>query len=151
MRREAAAAKRGRGGNEVEQLGQRGRLGRDMVIAYHAIFSAYGFWLPNEQRGSWSTQVWASHLKRFGPATKTTQRRSLADRPYNRQIRAEMRNELQHAPVRFNLSQIHAIARYLNHRPAIVDAMDYVNGNPRKHDLPDQTWDFVVPLPQPSE
>jgi len=25
-----------------------------MVIAYHAIFSTYGFWLPNDPRGSWS-------------------------------------------------------------------------------------------------
>ena len=40
--------------------------------------------------------------------------------------------------------------RYLNDRHAIVDAIDYVNGNPRKHDLPDQTWDFVVPIPRAS-
>src|SRR4051812_14608983 len=42
-----------------------------MVKGYHAIFAGYGFWLPNEQRGSWSTEVWAPHLRQFGPATKT--------------------------------------------------------------------------------
>jgi REP element-mobilizing transposase RayT len=199
-----------------------------MVIAYHAIFSAYGFWLPNEQRGSWSTAVWAPHLKRFGPATKTTLRRSLANRPYDRQLRTEMRGELDHPPVRFNTQQLQAIARgfaeavnrfdiklhacaivwdhvhlvaarhretieflcrvmksaatrrltaeglhplaqyagedgraptpwaegvwerYLNHQNEIIDAVDYVNGNPRKHDLPDQHWEFVVPFsPRP--
>jgi hypothetical protein len=37
--------------------------------------------------------------------------------------------------------------RYLNDRDEIVDAVDYVNTNPRKHDLSDQHWDFVVPIP----
>ena len=27
------------------------------VLAYHAIFTAYGFWLPNDPRGSWSSYV----------------------------------------------------------------------------------------------
>ena len=42
-----------------------------MVRGYHAIWAAYGFWLPNDPRGSWSTEVWASHLRCFGEATKT--------------------------------------------------------------------------------
>ena len=195
-----------------------------MVIAYHAVFSAYGFWLPNEQRGSWSTEVWAEHLKRFGPATKTNERRSLANRSHDRAVRAEMRSELNFPPVRFDLLQIQAIARgfadavsrfdirlyacailwdhvhliparhretveflcrvmksaatrrltaeglhplsrcadatgraptpwaeggwerYLNDKQAIVDAVNYVNINPLKQNLPDQNWDFVAPL-----
>ena len=28
-----------------------------MVLAYHIIFTAYGFWLPNDPRGSWSDFV----------------------------------------------------------------------------------------------
>ena len=39
------------------------------------------------------------------------------------------------------------VERYLNDWDEIVDAVDYVNTNPRKHDLPDQHWDFVVPAP----
>src|SRR5262245_60456437 len=81
-----------------------------MVIAYHAIWSAYGFWLPNDPRGSWSTEVWAPALRPFGPATKTTERRSLAAKPYNRELRCEMRDKLKYPLVRFTLAQIDSIA-----------------------------------------
>jgi hypothetical protein len=29
-----------------------------MVIAYHAIFTTYGAWLPNDPRGSYSKDVY---------------------------------------------------------------------------------------------
>jgi REP element-mobilizing transposase RayT len=193
-----------------------------MVLAYHAIWSAYGFWLPNDQRGSWSTEVWAPKLRAFGPATKTTERRSLAGKPFDRDLRREMRATLKYPPVRFTLAQIDSIARgfaasseqfgfvlyacaivwdhvhivskrheypietvarilklhatrqltrdgihplarfaqlnqsaptpwakggwkrYLNDNAEIEDAVDYVNGNPRKHGLADQRWSFVT-------
>ena len=28
-----------------------------LVIAYHLIYTTYGFWLPNDPRGSWSDFV----------------------------------------------------------------------------------------------
>ena len=46
-----------------------------MVIAYHLILSAYGFWLPNDERGSWSDFVRSYELYAFGPATKADTRR----------------------------------------------------------------------------
>jgi REP element-mobilizing transposase RayT len=49
-----------------------------MVLAYHAIFGAYGFWLPNDPRGSWSEFVGAWELVRFGKATKICEARSVA-------------------------------------------------------------------------
>jgi REP element-mobilizing transposase RayT len=82
-----------------------------MVIAYHAIWSAYGFWLPNDPRGSWSTEVWAPHLRRFGPATKTTARHSLAGKPSDPALRREMRDELKYPAVRFTQNQIASISR----------------------------------------
>jgi len=81
-----------------------------MVIAYHAIWSAYGFWLPNDPRGSWSNEVWAPHLRPFGPATKTTERRSLADRPADPNLRREMRETLKYPAVRFSENQIECIS-----------------------------------------
>jgi len=30
-----------------------------MVIGFHVILTAYGFWLPNDPRGSWSEFVGA--------------------------------------------------------------------------------------------
>src|SRR5437762_1899014 len=82
-----------------------------MVIAYHAIFAAYGFWLPNEERGSWSTEVWAPHLREFGPATKTTERKSLAYRPFDRKRRREAQQSLKYPVVNFTGEQARAVAR----------------------------------------
>ena len=47
-----------------------------MIRASHVIFSAYGFWLPNDPRGSWSDFVGSWELQRFGPATKVNVRHS---------------------------------------------------------------------------
>ena len=82
-----------------------------MVLAFHAIFACYGFWLPNEERGSWSDEVWAKHLRPFGPATKTNERHSLANQPFDREKRKEARGSLLYPPVRFNGLQARAVAR----------------------------------------
>lgn len=80
-----------------------------MVIAYHVIFGAYGFWLPNDPRGSWSTEVWADHLQPFGEATKVNTRKSLADRKHDQQHRLEAKRQLQYPSVSFNRAQIDTI------------------------------------------
>lgn len=82
-----------------------------MILASHAIFSAYGFWLPNDGRGSWSTEVWAPELQPFGPATKTSERRSLAHRRHDRALRVEAKQHLKCPPVKFDGEQARAIAR----------------------------------------
>jgi len=50
-----------------------------MVYGYHVILPVYGFWLPNDPRGSWSDAVRLWELVRFGQTTKTHERRSLAE------------------------------------------------------------------------
>ena len=55
--------------------------------AFHLIISAYGFWLPNDPRGSWSDFVGSWELYKFGPATKTTETRSLAHDPHDVALR----------------------------------------------------------------
>jgi REP element-mobilizing transposase RayT len=37
-----------------------------MIIAYHAIFTTYGTWLPNDPRGSFSKDVYIEQLKALG-------------------------------------------------------------------------------------
>ncbi len=37
-----------------------------MIVGYHIIFGMYGFWLPNDPRGSWSDFVGSWELYRFG-------------------------------------------------------------------------------------
>jgi len=70
-----------------------------MIIGYHVIFGMYGFWLPNDPRGSWSDFVGSWELYRYGPATKTTERRSLAYRPHDHQKRLEAKKALKRPPV----------------------------------------------------
>src|SRR5581483_11392251 len=54
-----------------------------MILAFHSIFSMYGFWLPNDPRGSGSDYIASWELFRFGPATKTNSRRSVAGVPHD--------------------------------------------------------------------
>ncbi len=76
-----------------------------MVLAYHVIFTAYGFWLPNDPRGSWSTFVRSWELLRFGAATKIETRRSVAGRAHDRDVRDAAQGALRHPPVTFNGKQ----------------------------------------------
>ena len=80
-----------------------------MVIAYHVIFGAYGFWLPNDPRGSWSTEVWAQHLQSFGDATKVDTRQSLAGRQHDRSLRLVAKQHLQYAAVQFTPRQTRVV------------------------------------------
>ncbi|MFO0863122.1 MAG: hypothetical protein U0744_00425 [Gemmataceae bacterium] len=69
-----------------------------MVIGYHVILSAYGFWLPNDPRSSWSDFVRDWELRRFGTATKVDTRQAAKD-------------TLSYPPVSFNGLQAQAIGR----------------------------------------
>jgi REP element-mobilizing transposase RayT len=75
------------------------------IIAYHAVFTAYGFWLPNDERGSYSTEVWAPRLQRFGATVDPGTTRSVAKRPFDRARRDEARSELKYPAVKFNAAQ----------------------------------------------
>ncbi|HZZ41517.1 MAG TPA: transposase [Tepidisphaeraceae bacterium] len=81
------------------------------VAAYHVIITAYGFWLPNDPRGSWSDFVRSWEIFQHGPATKTTQRRSLARDHHNIPRRLAAKRALAHSPVHFTGPQARALAR----------------------------------------
>src|SRR6266542_1178861 len=81
------------------------------VLAYHVIFGAYGFWLPNDPRGSWSDFVAAWELFRAGgPATKTTTRRSVAGAPHDAAARRRVKEALKYPAVVFNGYQALSVA-----------------------------------------
>ena len=82
-----------------------------MILASHGIFAAYGFWLPNDPRGSWSDFVRSWDLFRFGAATKTDERRSVAHSSHDRELRLAAKSALKFEPVRFTGLQARAIAR----------------------------------------
>ena len=79
-----------------------------MVHGYHIIFGAYGFWLPNDPRGSWSDFVGAWELWRFGPATKGLERK-LELSPSERRQLDEARRALKYPAVEFTGEQALAI------------------------------------------
>ena len=82
-----------------------------MIVGYHVIFSTYGFWLPNDPRGSWSEFVGSWDLFRYGRATKTSERRSLAYEQHDRATRLEAKRALKYPPVNFTGVQARAVAR----------------------------------------
>ena len=81
------------------------------MLAFHAIFGAYGFWLPNDPRGSWSQWVGSWELFRYGPATKVNVRHSLASKQHDRLQRLEAKKALNHKPIRFTGEQAAAVAQ----------------------------------------
>jgi hypothetical protein len=102
-----------------------------VILAFHCIFSTYGFWLPNEPRGSWSSFVGSWELFRHGPATTVRTRRSLAHVPYDRDLKRQMRSALRHDPVCLTGEQALVCARafasapYTLHALAIMPDHDY--------------------------
>jgi len=80
------------------------------VIAFHLIIVAYGFWLPNDPRGSWSDVVRSWELLKFGPATKVNDSRNYAKDRHDVALRRSAKQALKYPPVRFNEGQRNAIA-----------------------------------------
>ncbi len=64
-----------------------------MVHGYHVVFGTYGFWLPNDQRGSWSEFVAAWELYRMGSLTNKIERTELTQpqRRWQHQTKAKLK------------------------------------------------------------
>jgi REP element-mobilizing transposase RayT len=80
-----------------------------VIVGYHVIFGTYGFWLPNDPRGSWSEFVGSFELFRHGRATKTDARHSLADVPHDHSKRSAAKEDLRYPAVYFTDDQIEAV------------------------------------------
>ncbi len=80
-----------------------------MIHGYHVIFGAYGFWLPNDPRGSWSDFVAAWELLRFGPSTKGIERLKLT--PEMDAQRLAAKNSLKYPTVHFSGVQARAVGK----------------------------------------
>ncbi len=82
-----------------------------MVLGFHVIFGTYGFWLPNDPRGSWSDFVGKWELLRFGTATKVDTRRSVAASPHDQDLRRQAKKALTYPPVHLTGRQALAATR----------------------------------------
>jgi REP element-mobilizing transposase RayT len=71
----------------------------------------YGFWLPNDPRGSWSDFVGSWDLFRYGPANKAPDRRSVASKPHDVESRLAAKNALKRPPVILTGVQALSVAR----------------------------------------
>ena len=81
-----------------------------MILGTHLIISAYGFWLPNDPRGSWSDFVGSWELLKFGTATRVNDARNYAKDPHDASLRRAAKQALKYPPVRFTDVQREAIA-----------------------------------------
>jgi REP element-mobilizing transposase RayT len=83
-----------------------------MVHGYHVVLTAYGFWLPNDPRGSWSDFVGKWELVRFGQTTKGVARRSLLELTEDEhKARETARQSLAYPCVQFSGLQARGIGR----------------------------------------
>ena len=82
-----------------------------MIHGYHIILPMYGYWLPNDPRGSWSDFVRKWELVRFGRATKTVERRELIEFSETEvRQREAAKQALKYEPVSIDGNQALAIA-----------------------------------------
>jgi REP-associated tyrosine transposase len=78
------------------------------IIAYHIVFGAYGFWLPNDPRGSWSKYVWTKRLQPFGRPEPV--RAGYEPTIDDELRRLEMKRQLCYPAVRFSGEQALVVA-----------------------------------------
>lgn len=81
------------------------------IVATHCIWGAYGFWLPNDPRGSGSNYVGSYAIwKAGGDATLVQTSRSLANKQHDVKLRIAGKAVLMKPAMRFNDAQIIVIA-----------------------------------------
>lgn len=82
------------------------------MLGQHLIFTTYGFWPPNDPRGSGSTHVKAQHIYEVGGgATKVCTTHSLAAKPHDLRIRKAIENSLKYPPVKLTGVQAQAVGQ----------------------------------------
>ena len=75
-------------------------------LGLHLVWGCYGFWLPNDPRGSWSRYVGGRRLyDAGGGATTVSTRRSLAKDHHDRRLRTLTKAQLADPPVRLSGTQ----------------------------------------------
>lgn len=82
-----------------------------MRMPYHMVLGMYGFWLPNDPRGSWSHFVGSWELLQYGKATTVSSKRSHARLEHDHAQRIAAKNALKYPPVVLNGVQARAMAR----------------------------------------
>lgn len=82
---------------------------RTVIICHHLIFTGHGFWLPNDPRGSGSTEVRNPDLEKLGPILPGRQKKQ-PSRDELKKFYCEANNHLEHQPLWFDLAKRQALA-----------------------------------------
>lgn len=83
-----------------------------MIHGYHVILPCYGFWLPNDPRGSWSEVVRKWELLQFGKSTRSLERRELSELTAEEiSQREQARRSLAYEPVTLTGLQAASVGR----------------------------------------
>jgi len=82
------------------------------MLGWHLIFSTYGFWLPNDDRGSGSVRVRGQYIYDVaGEATKVYTRHSVAHKPHDVRLQRLAKESLKYPAVELSGVQARAVAR----------------------------------------
>lgn len=80
------------------------------MLAWHTTLTCYGFWLPNDPRGSKSHSVRVPAIARHGPPSWVETTASVAKQPHDRSRRQRAKQALAREPVRLDGEQARAVA-----------------------------------------
>jgi REP element-mobilizing transposase RayT len=81
-----------------------------MIHGYHVVWGTYGFWLPNDPRGSWSDFVASWELARFGTTTRPTEGTAIDDSRWAR-WRVEAEQAMTYPSVALSGKQARSVGR----------------------------------------
>jgi REP-associated tyrosine transposase len=84
-----------------------------MVIGYHLIWTAYGWWLPNDPRGSSSHEIRVERIAKLGPLHFERKQKQPSSNEL-RQFFAKAHDALKYEPREFNLDERDLIGKAID-------------------------------------
>ena len=81
------------------------------MLAWHTTLTCYGFWLPNDPRGSKSRRVRVAAIREHGEATWVDTNHSVAAVPHDYAVRRQAKESLVRGPVMLSGEQALAVSQ----------------------------------------
>ena len=73
-----------------------------MILGIHLVWTCYGWWFPNDPRGSWSKDVWSPELRELGKNAARGRRSVQPSGDKLNKYISTAQERLKHAPVELN-------------------------------------------------
>jgi REP element-mobilizing transposase RayT len=115
-----------------------------MILACHLVWTAYGWWFPNDPRGSWSKELWVPAIRELGNESGNMQRGRQRVQPspvHLREWLKKAQGSLKHMPVTLDMNARKVVRNAINEQvdlhdyivPAIAVRADHVHVIVRRH------------------